>query len=92
MSAFVARKEFVRHSRSSQRLAEIEEKMKKTVETTLGSRQDSLMYLSVAATVKAKQGRGYGSTLVRVITAKVADTYLGVACFNCTYEPHLLLG
>ncbi|OCH92167.1 hypothetical protein OBBRIDRAFT_727398, partial [Obba rivulosa] len=44
-----------------------------TVSETLGKQRDEMIYLGLLATAPEKQGRGYASTLVRVVTA-IADT------------------
>lgn len=49
------------------------------------------MYVNIAATAKAKQGRGYGSALIRVVNAKVSiyDQASGAAHPH-THEPCVL--
>lgn len=48
------------------------DKIKNAVTATLGPKEDSTMYLAIAATARAKQGLGYGSTLIKLVTAKVS--------------------
>ncbi|KAJ3536139.1 hypothetical protein NM688_g6878 [Phlebia brevispora] len=56
-----------------QRYKELEDKAGKTVEETIGARKDAILYLNILATAPKKQGLGYGSALVRVVTAKADE-------------------
>ncbi len=63
----------MRHSLlSDQRTKEVNDKTEQATKEVLGDRKDSMIYLANVCTAPEKQGRGYASTLIRIVTAKVA--------------------
>ncbi|KAJ3536140.1 hypothetical protein NM688_g6877 [Phlebia brevispora] len=57
----------------NKRRKEVRDKWEKAVDEVLGARRDAMMSVYIAMTAPAKQGRGYGSMLVRVVSAKADE-------------------
>ena len=64
-------KKQVANSMTGQRSKEVQDKTLKAIEEVIGARKDSMMYLRDIMTAPEKQGRGYASTLIRIVTTKV---------------------
>ena len=70
----IVHKKQVAHSMtdlSGQRSKEVQDKTPKAIEEVISARKDSMMYLRDIMTAPEKQGRGYASALIRIVTAKV---------------------
>ena len=58
-------------SLTPQRSTEIHTKTDNAIDTVLGARRDTMLYITVVCTAPAAQGRGYASALLRIATATV---------------------